>query len=356
MEQLEKTRTNYRGANGLYKFFSFSYNKEGKAPSVPGAKGRRKRGKENAMINVLHLKYALEVAKAGSINKAAEALYMNQPNLSRAIKELEASLGITIFGRSAKGMYVTPEGEEFLGHARKILRQIDEVEAIYKGGVPARQYFSLVAQRTAYAAQAFANFTRGLSRERAEIFYTETGASQVLQGVHSGEYKLGLLRYAVEYEKHFKEALEEKGLTGELVAELPAVLVMNRLHPLAAKAEISPEDLRDSIEIVGLDPFVPALPAETVKKELLPEDTPRRAIVIERAAQLELLSCNPEAYLRSVPLPEALRTRYGLVEKSCPARQPIFKDMLIYRKGYRLSQLDCDFITALTRAKRALGG
>ena len=66
-------------------------------------------------MNILHLKYAVEVAKAGSLSKAAEALYMNQPNLSRAIKELEASLGITIFGRSAKGVYVTPEGEEFSG-------------------------------------------------------------------------------------------------------------------------------------------------------------------------------------------------------------------------------------------------
>lgn len=87
-------------------------------------------------MNILHLKYAVEVAKAGSLSKAAEALYMNQPNLSRAIKELEASLGITIFGRSAKGVYVTPEGEEFLGYARKILSQIDEVEAIYKSGAP----------------------------------------------------------------------------------------------------------------------------------------------------------------------------------------------------------------------------
>ena len=65
-------------------------------------------------MNILHLKYAVEVAKAGSLSKAAEALYMNQPNLSRAIKELEASLGITLFVRSARGMVPTPEGEEFL--------------------------------------------------------------------------------------------------------------------------------------------------------------------------------------------------------------------------------------------------
>lgn len=70
-------------------------------------------------MNILHLKYAVEVANAGSISKAAEVLYMNQPNLSRAIKELEDSLGITIFDRTAKGMLVTPDGREFLSYAKK---------------------------------------------------------------------------------------------------------------------------------------------------------------------------------------------------------------------------------------------
>lgn len=103
-------------------------------------------------MNILHLKYAVEVAKAGSLSKAAEALYMNQPNLSRAIKELEASLGITIFGRSAKGVYVTPEGEEFLGYARKILSQIDEVEAIYKSGAPCASGFPSPCRAPAISA------------------------------------------------------------------------------------------------------------------------------------------------------------------------------------------------------------
>ena len=110
-------------------------------------------------MNVLHLKYAVEVAENGSINKAAEALYMNQPNLSKAIKELENSLGITIFSRTAKGMNVTPEGEEFLRHARKILRQIDEMEALYKGGAAAQQRFSISVPRASYISHAFAQFS-----------------------------------------------------------------------------------------------------------------------------------------------------------------------------------------------------
>ena len=74
-------------------------------------------------MNILHLKYAVEIAKTGSLNKAAENLYMGQPNLSRAIRELETCLGITIFERTSRGMIVTADGEEFLQYARRILAQ-----------------------------------------------------------------------------------------------------------------------------------------------------------------------------------------------------------------------------------------
>ena len=77
-------------------------------------------------MNLVHLKYAVEVAETGSINKASEKLYVSQPNLSRAIKELEASLGVTIFDRSAKGMVLTPDGEVFVRYARSILRHREE--------------------------------------------------------------------------------------------------------------------------------------------------------------------------------------------------------------------------------------
>lgn len=72
-------------------------------------------------MNLLYLKYAVEVARTTSITKAAEALYMGQPNLSRAIKDLEEELGIKIFKRTSKGIVPTEEGEEFLGYARSIL-------------------------------------------------------------------------------------------------------------------------------------------------------------------------------------------------------------------------------------------
>ena len=92
-------------------------------------------------MNLLHMKHALEVAKAGSLNKAAENLLIAAPNISRSIKELESDLGITIFERTQNGMRLTLEGEEFINIAKGILGQIDEVEKFYKAGAPQKLKF-----------------------------------------------------------------------------------------------------------------------------------------------------------------------------------------------------------------------
>ena len=81
-------------------------------------------------MNLLHMKHALEVAKAGSLSKASEVLLIAAPNISRSIKELEADLGITIFDRTQSGMKLTPEGEEFLEFAKSILGQF-HVQVIF---------------------------------------------------------------------------------------------------------------------------------------------------------------------------------------------------------------------------------
>ena len=89
------------------------------------------------------MKYAIEVAKAGSLNKAAQVLMIATPNISRSIKELESDLGITIFERNASGVKLTPEGDEFMGFANEILSQISRVEKYYKDGVPHKRTFSI---------------------------------------------------------------------------------------------------------------------------------------------------------------------------------------------------------------------
>lgn len=303
-------------------------------------------------MNILHMKYAVEVARLGSLNKAAEALIIAQPNISRSIKELEADLGITIFNRSAKGMVLTPEGEEFINYARSILKQIDEVEMLYKQGSPKKHKFSISVPRASYISAAFSEFTKNISIEPTEIFYKETNSQGTINDVINNDYKLGIIRYAANYDGFFKSMLEEKGLAYEMIADFSYTLIMNRDNPLSKKNEIRLDDLLPFIEIAHADPYVPTLPLSKVIKDELPYNVDRRIFVFERASQFDLLSENPETFMWISPAPQMVLDRYGLVQRNCAENKTKYKDVLIYREGYKLSKLDKLFITELCESRR----
>lgn len=303
-------------------------------------------------MNVLHLKYAVEIDKVGSLNKAAENLYMNQPNLSRAIKELESNLGIEIFERSAKGMTATPEGERFLGYARRILAQIDEVESMYREGLVPQKRFSISVPRACYISEAFAQFSRTIDpNDHIELFYKETNAMRAIKNILEADYKLGIIRYAANYDRNFREMLDERGLAHKLITEFSYKLIMSRSHPLAEKDDIRYDDLKPFIEINHADPYVPSLPFAAVRKEELP-DMDRRIFVFERASQFDLLSENHRTYMWVSPAPQKVLDRYDLVMKTCRDNGRVYRDVLIHHKDYHLSELDNQFITALCNAKR----
>ena len=298
------------------------------------------------------MKYALEVAKSGSINKAAEVLMVAAPNVSRSIKELETDFGITIFERTQNGTKLTPEGEEFINYAKGVLRQIDEIERFYKTGTPKKQKFSISVPRACYISEAFALFSKSLSKEAAEIFYKETNSQRTIHNMTEHDYKLGIIRYAENYDKYFKSMLEEKGFQYELVTEFTYSLIMSADNPLAKKEVITFDDLTDYIEIAHADPYVPSMPLSKVVKEELPDNINRRIFIFERASQFDLLSLNPETFMWVSPAPQSLLERYNLVLKKCADNKKVYKDVLIYKNGYKLSKLDRQFITELCESKR----
>ncbi len=303
-------------------------------------------------MNLLYLKYAIEVAACGSINKAAEKLYMDQPNLSRSIKELESSLGVSIFERSPKGMKVTLEGEEFLKYANNILKQVDIAENMFKKGYEDKKKFSVSVPRASYIAEAFASFSNNLLNEKEfEIFYKETNALRAIKNVLEQNYQMGIIRYAEQFDKYYKEMLESKGLTYELITKFKYNLVMSKQSPLAKLPEIGFSDLREHIEIAHADPYVPSLALSEVKKEELP-DMDKRIYVFERASQFELLDENHETFMWVSLIPQKLLNRYGLIQRECYENKKIYKDVLIYKKDYKLTDLDKAFITELCRVKR----
>lgn len=306
-------------------------------------------------MNLMHLKYAVEVAKTNSISKAAENLYMGQPNLSRAIKELEDSLGIVIFSRTTKGISVTPDGEEFLQYAKQILSQVDEVEEIYRNGKTHKQKLSVCVPRSSYISAALAEFAKGISLSSpAEIMYKETNSSRTINKILNEEYSLGIVRYQVAFDRYYQNMFEEKNLEHEMLTEFSYVLLVSEQSPLAKKSNVELEELADYIEITHGDPYVPSLPMIDVKKAELSEFVDKRIFVFERGSQFELLEKLPFSFMWVSPVPDDILKKYRLVPLACRANAKVYRDVLIYRKGYRISDLERRFIEEVAKANAAL--
>jgi len=308
------------------------------------------------MNNLLQLKYAVEVEKTGSISKAAENLYMNQPNLSKSIRELEDDIGIAIFDRTAKGVVPTEKGREFLGYARSILAQVAEMEALYKPTDDRKIRFAVCAPRASYVSHALTDLIPALGPDADfGIDYREAGAMRTIKQVANGVDQLGIIRYQTIYESNFINALTERSLQYEPIWEFAVVALFSKRHPLAEKAVVSEENLSPYAEIFYGDGAIPSLPVNLAREIAQAAETKKTITVYERASQLELLSRLETAYALTSPMPQDVLDRFGLVQKRYAAADNSYRDALIFRAEYRMTRLDRLFIEKLREAaKRVL--
>ncbi len=306
-------------------------------------------------MNIIHMKYAVEVARLGSINKASESLNMAQPNISRAIKDLEADVGITIFDRSAKGMNLTPEGTDFIARAQSILSQITDLEHIYRAGTPNKQKFSISAPRAGYIAEAFAEFSKCIDAQKAEIVLDETGTYNTLKKIITSECKLGIIRYESAADSYFKETLEKNGLDYRMISDFQYTVIASKNGPLAEKEYVSREELKHLVQVTHNSPYEAHLTAsDAPPKEETRKCADKIVFVLDTAAQLELLAENVNSFMWVSPAPQTLLDRFGLIQLKNADKAKTYMDVLIYRKNYKFSELDKRFIEALETAKAAL--
>ena len=301
-------------------------------------------------MNLQHLKYAVTVAEFHSINKAADALYISQPNLSRAIRELEQEIGITIFKRTPQGVSLTFSGEEFLFHARAILAEVEQIQRIGEGGATI-QRFSLCAPRAGYISSAFTRFLALLdSTRRMLVDYKETSSIGVLQSVLTGGFHLGILRYQIAVEPYFQALFQEQGLLTRHVCEFVYLAAMSRDNPLAQKEELRFDDLKPLTEITHGDSYI-LTPARQVPEQEAQVGTDRKIHVYDSMGQLAMLRQIPGTFMMVYPLEDELLERYGLVQKRVVDFAEPCRDVLVHKKDYRFSALDKLFLKELDYAR-----
>ncbi len=308
-------------------------------------------------MNTLHLRYAIAVDRTRSISKAAEELFMGQPNLSRAIKELEKSVGITIFKRTSKGIEPTREGERFLQYAASVVQQIDMLESMYhsQGDGMGKLIFSVSVPRASYISHSFTELVKEYAdSDGIEFYFKETNAFRAIKNLFDENFNLGIVRFQDIHEQLFLTYFKEKSLKAIELLSFEYCIVMSVAHELAAQQTIQFEHLNGYIEIAHGDPYVPYLPQAEIKQEVLGGNADKRVFVYERASQFELLSSVPTTYMWVSAIPQCILDRYNLITRKCTGNNKRHKDFLIYRSDYHLTDIDRCFIDKIKQTQSAL--
>ena len=303
-------------------------------------------------MNTLHFKYAVEVERTRSITQAADNLFMAQPNLSKAIKELEDTLGIVIFKRTPRGVSPTSKGAKFLVYAKNILAEIDKMESLYVPENSERQCFKISIPRGSYIASAVTKLVAELdTKKEINVSVQETNSVQAINNIVNGQYSLGIIRYQCNYENYFLDYLSEKNICQDPIWEFEYLALMSEHHALASCKEILHRDLIRYTEIVHGDTVIPYLTDAGIKADDKPAYTKKRIYVYERGSQFDMLSQVPSTYMWVSPIPARMLALYELVQRKCAFEDNRYKDLLIYPEGYVFSDLDKKFIAYLHTAK-----
>ncbi len=194
-------------------------------------------------MTLLQLKYAIEVSNSSSFNEAAKNLFISQPSLSAAIKDLEEELGITLFHRTNRGVTVTPEGKEFIGYARQVSEQYQLLETKYIQKRNEKKKFSVSMQHYTFAVNAFVEMVKQFGMDEYEFEVHETKTYDVIKDVHSFKSEIGILYLNDFNEKVLRKLFAEHELEFTEIVKCGIYVYLWKGHPLAHRKEISLEEL-----------------------------------------------------------------------------------------------------------------
>ena len=196
-------------------------------------------------MTLQQLKYVTTIANIGSISEAAKRLFVSQPSLTKAIKELEKEMGITIFDRTNKGITVSKEGERFLGYARQVLEQAALLEEQYKSQSGGKKQFSVSTQHYSFAVNAFVELLKGAEIEQYDVSLRETQTYEIIDDVAHMKSEIGLLYYNDFNRPVLEKLIHTNELTfTELFTAHPHIFI-GKTHPLAHKEVVSMDELEE---------------------------------------------------------------------------------------------------------------
>lgn len=194
-------------------------------------------------MTLQQLRYIIKIVECGSITEAAKQLFISQPSLSNAVKELETELGIEIFYRTTRGMSLSVDGTEFLSYARQIIEQTELLEQRYLGKKPSKQLCAVSTQHYAFAVNAFVNLLTSLDVAEYEFTLRETRTYEIIEDVKNLRSELGILYLSDFNEKVLNKLLEENHLVFNPLFEAEPHVFISSVHPLAGRTAVTLDDM-----------------------------------------------------------------------------------------------------------------
>ncbi|WP_143321924.1 LysR family transcriptional regulator [Clostridium sp. HBUAS56010] len=196
-------------------------------------------------MTLQQLRYFIETVNSGSINKAAERLFIAQSSLSNALKDLETEIQHQLFIRTPKGISLTTDGGEFLGYARQVLEQTELLEERWLDKKPSRRLCSISTQHYAFAVNAFVNMVKKTNAEEYEYTLREARTFEIVEDVKNLRSDLGILYMSQFNRKVIEKLLYENNLNFHSLFHARPHVFISAENPLAAKPCVTLEDLAD---------------------------------------------------------------------------------------------------------------
>jgi len=187
----------------------------------------------------------ITISEAGSLNKAAETLYISQPSLTSSMQELEKELGITIFNRSGRGVSLTNDGLEFMQYARHVVQQYDRLMEKYGNGEAVKKKFGVSTQHYSFAVKSFVEMVKQFNMDEYEFAIRETKTREVIDDVAVGRSEIGILYLSDFNRKAIEKILKSNSLEFHHLIDCDAYVYIWKNHPLAKKKVIRFDDLKD---------------------------------------------------------------------------------------------------------------
>lgn len=184
-------------------------------------------------MTFVQLRYILTIAETKSMNKAAELLYVSQPSLTNAVKELEKEIGITIFFRSGRGVTLTDDGAEFLLYAKEICMQYEQLLQRYEGSGIRKEKFGVSTQHYSFAVKAFVDVAKNCDMSKYEFAIRETRTEEIIHDVRTMRSEIGVLYLSSFNRKSMEKLLKSADLEFHMLIKCRAYVYLWKGHPLA---------------------------------------------------------------------------------------------------------------------------